>query len=331
MKRRALLSLGAALGCGAHPVWSQAPTPAGVPRVGLLFFGSHPSSAEPETEQGFAQGLREWGYLPGQNIVIERRYANGQPERLVALAAELVRMKVAVIIAAGPAPREAASRATRAIPIIAVSGSDPMQEGWAVSLAHPGGNQTGLTVTVPELTAKHLELLKSAFPQVQRVAVLFAPDELLNAYAIVRELGVDAQRLGLSMQALEIRRPADVDGAFSQARQHKAQACYAIATNLIVTNRSRIAALAIQDRLPSISEFPWMAQAGFLMAYGADLEDLHRRAIAQLHKILKGARAGDLPIERPTKLQLTVNLATARRLGIVTPQSLMLRADEVIQ
>lgn len=331
MKRRALLSLGVALGCGAHPVWSQAPTPTGVPRVGLLFFGSRPSSADTESEQGFVQGLHESGYVPGQNIVIERRYANGQPERLAAQAAELVQMKVDVILAAGPAPREAASRATHAIPIIAIGGSDPVQEGWAMSLAHPGGNQTGLTVTMPEIAAKHLELLKSAFPRTQRVAVLFAPDDLRNARDIVRELGVDAQRLGLSVHALEIRRPADVDGAFAQARQHKAQACHAIATNLIVTNRARIAALAIQDRLPSISEFPWMAQAGFLMTYGADVEDLHRRAIAQLDKILEGARAGDLPIERPTKLQLTVNLATARLLGIVMPRSLLLQADEVIQ
>ncbi len=329
MKRRFLLSVGAALGCRALSGWAQAPV--GKPRVGLMFFGSNPSSAEPESERGYVLGLREWGYVPGQNIVIERRYANGQPERLAAQAAELVQMKVDVILASGPAPREAASRATRAVPIVAVGGSDPVQEGWAVSLAHPGGNQTGLTVTMPELGAKHLELLKSAFPQTQRIAMLFAPNDLLNAHDMVRVLGVDAQRLGLSVQALEIRRPADIDAAFSLARQHKAQACYAIATNLVVTNRSRIAALAIQDRLPSISEFPWMAQAGFLMAYGADLEDLQRRSIGHLDKILKGARAGDLPIERPTKLQLTVNLATARQLGIVVPQSLLLRADEVIQ
>ena len=223
MKRRFLLSVGAALGCRALSGWAQAPV--GKPRVGLMFFGSNPSSAEPESERGYVLGLREWGYVPGQNIVIERRYANGQPERLAAQAAELVQMKVDVILASGPAPREAASRATRAVPIVAVGGSDPVQEGWAVSLAHPGGNQTGLTVTMPELGAKHLELLKSAFPQTQRIAMLFAPNDLLNAHDMVRVLGVDAQRLGLSVQALEIRRPADIDAAFSLARQHKAQAC----------------------------------------------------------------------------------------------------------
>ena len=306
--------------------WAQAR--ANVPRVGILSSGTSPSGTDPDPDRGVLQGLREFGYFEGRNILIERRYADGQPDRLAAQAAELVRLKVDVILAGGPAAREAARAATGAIPIVTISGSDPVQDGWAKSLANPGGNVTGLTVTFPGLHLKGLEILKEAFPEIRRVAVLteFQPDKDFK-----EGIEAGARRLGLQFQFLQARGPDDLDVAFGLARQGHAQALTAIATNLVVSQRSRLAALAAADRLLSISEFPLMAQAGFLMTYGADLDDLGRRSIAQMDKILKGARVGELPIERPTKFWLIVNLKTARTLGLTIPQSLLLRADEVIQ
>ena len=302
-----------------------------MPRIGLLAFGAPPSSANPDPAGGFSQGLRQLGYVEGQNILIERRYANGQPDRLPALAAELVQLKVDVILAAGPGPIDAARKATSAIPIVVVGGSDPVREGWARSLARPGGNVTGLTVTFPELASKYLELLKQMVPGTIRVAVLLAPAELPDAKATEQEMQAGAQRLGLQLDVIEIRRPDDFDKAFGLARQHRVQAFYAVATNTVVTHRERLASLALADRLPSISEFPLMASAGFLLTYGADLDDLGRRSMVYVDKILKGARPGDLAIERPAKFQLVVNLKTAKALGLTIPQSLLLRADEVIQ
>jgi putative tryptophan/tyrosine transport system substrate-binding protein len=318
-------------GLAVAPLLAGAQTRATLPRIGILSFDGAPSSTNPDPNQGFALGLRELGYVEGQNIVVERRYADGRPERLAALAAELVQLQVAVILAGGPAPREAARQATSTIPIVTISGVDPVREGWARSLARPGGNVTGLTVTFAELNGKLLELLKQAFPGVVRVALLLDPGAIRDVKAFVQAIEADARPLGLQIQVLEVRGAGDVDAAFSQARQHRVQAVYAITTNTIVTHRTRIAASATGDRLLSISSFPWMTQAGFLMSYGADLDDLGWRAATFVHKILQGAQPGDLPIERPAKLQLIVNLRTAAALGITIPSSLLLRADEVIR
>jgi len=272
--------------------------------------------------------LREFGYVEGQNIFIQRRYADGNPDRLAVQVADLVRLKVDVILAGGPATLEAARNATSSIPIVTISGSDPVRAGWAESLARPGGNITGLTVTFPDLDLKRLEILKEAFPAITRVAMIteFRPDQRFK-----EERDAGARRLGLELQFIEMPRESDIDQAFTVARQGRAQALIAVATNVVVSNRSRLAALAAADRMLSIGEFPLMAQAGFLLTYGADLDDLGRRSIAQIDKILKGARAGELPIERPTKFRLMVNLKTAKALGLKIPQSLLLRADEVIQ
>ena len=326
-RRELVVALGAYV--LAAPLAGQPQTAGRTYRIGMLVFGTAPSGANPDPA-GFQQGLRELGYVEGHNVVIERRYADGRPDRLAALAAELVQLKVDVILAGGPATREAASKATSTIPIVTVSGSDPVREGWAQSLAYPGGNVTGLTVTLPGLQLKSLELLKEVFPAITRVALLIAPLEL-DAKEIVQEMEAGARRLGLQIQVLEVRGPNDFDAAFSLARQRHAQALYMFATNTVVTHRARLASLAASDRLLSISQFPLMAQAGFLMIYGADLDDLGRRSISHMDKILKGARAGDLPIERPTKFQLIVNLKTAKALGITIPKSVLLRADEVIQ
>jgi putative ABC transport system substrate-binding protein len=266
--------------------------------------------------------------VEGQTIVVELRFADGRPDRLAAHAAELVRVNVDVIVAFAQSAREAARKATSTTPIVTVSGSDPVREGWARSLAQPGGNVTGLTVVFPELVSKCLEILKEAHPGVLRVAVLIDPAEVVDAREVVQELGAGARRLGLQLEVLELQGPNDFERAFSLARQRGAQALFPVAA---LAYRSHLAKLALSTHLPAISEFPLMTQAGFLMSYGADLDDLGRRAARQVDKILKGARAADVPIERPTKFQLSINLQTAKALGITIPPSVLLRADEVIQ
>jgi putative tryptophan/tyrosine transport system substrate-binding protein len=327
-------ALALVIGLAAVPLSVDAQARTGVPRIGILSFDAAPPSAGADLSQGWRRGLAEHGYVEGQNILIEWRYAAGRPERLAPLAAELVQLQVDVILALGPGPREAARQATRTIPIVTTSGADPVAEGWAQTLARPGGNVTGLTVTFGELAGKRLELLKQAYPDVVRIAVLLDPSEAGGARgvaALVQDMQAQIQPLGLQIQLIEVRGPNDFAAAFKLARQSRAQVLYAVATNTVVTHRARLAALAVSDKLLSISEFPWMAQAGFLMTYGADIDDLGRRAITLMDKILKGERPGELPIERPTKLQLIVNLKTASSLGITVPPSLLLRADEVIR
>ena len=314
----------------ARPFGAAAQAGPRLPRIGILSFEPPPPEA-PDLSKGFMQGLAEHGYVEGRNIVIERRYAGGQPQRLAALAAELVQLKVDVILAGGPAPRETASRATASIPIVTISGVDPVAEGWARSLAQPGGNVTGFTVTYNELGPKRLEVLKQAFPALARVAVLMNPVELLDARNAIQELEDGARRLGFQVQRLEVRGPDDFDAAFERARKGRAEVLYAIATNTVVTHRARLAELAARERLMTVSEFPLMALAGFLMTYGADIDELGRRCAERVDKILKGARPGDLPIERPSKLQLIVNSKTARTIGITIPPSLLLQADVVIE
>ena len=327
----ALVTVALVLGLVMTPQLAGAQARADAPRIGMLNFGTAPSGTDPDPDKGIRQGLREHGYVEGQNIHIERRYADGRIDRVAALAAELVQMRVDVIFASGPAALEAARKATPSIPIVAMAGADPVREGWAQSLAHPGGNVTGMTVTFPELMPKCLELLQQAVPGLARTAVLIAPTDFPQAGPVIQAMQDGARLLRMQLQVLEVRGPQDFEAAFSLARAREAQALFVPATNTAVTHRSRLATLAASHRLPSISEFPLMAQAGFLLSYGADLDDLGRRAITYIDKILKGARPGDLAIERPTRFQLIVNLKTARTLGITIPQALLLRADEVIE
>jgi len=216
---------------------------AGPPKVGILSFGPAPAGTDPDPDIGVRQGLREFGYVEGRNIVIERRYADGMPDKLAAQAAELVRMNVDVILASGPAPLVAARKATNSVPIVTISGSDPVQAGWAQSLAHPGGNVTGLTVTFPGLDLKRLEILKEAFPGIRRVAVLteFRPDP-----GFKEEMDTGARQLELELQFIEVPREDEIDRAFTIARQARAQALLAVATNVVVNHRSRLAALGQQ-------------------------------------------------------------------------------------
>lgn len=329
--RRKAIAWIAASAC-AHPLpRAFAQVSARPARVGVLSFGAPPVPGRPDPEAAFYKTLRELGHVEGENIVFERRFALGRTERLPSLATELVQARADVIATSGPAPLEALMATTRSIPIVAVAGSDPVRDGWAQSLARPGGNVTGLTVTFPEMAAKRLELLKEAVPQLTRVAVLYEPIDRDSWHDSLRALEADARRLGLQLQPQAVRRVEDLQPAFDAARDARAQALLAYAVNVVFEHRQRVAELAIGQRLGSISDFALLAHSGFLLSYGADIDDLARRAATYVDRILKGARPADMPFERPTRFQLTANQRTARAIGLSLPQGLLLRADTVIE
>ena len=289
------------------PDASRSQSRAHAARVGMLSFFPAALGEQPGSDRGGdpADLARARGYVEGENIVFERRYASGRPERLAAMADELVRLKVDVILAGGQPPREAARKATTTIPIVTVGGSDPVREGWAQSLARPGGNVTGITFTYPELGPKRVELLKEALPSLKRIALIIDPIEVVDSVEVLREIEVGSQRLGLQLQTFKVNGPDGLSAAVAAARQGGAQALHPVA---MWPHRARVAALAASARLPTIGESSEEVQDGYLMAYGADLNDLIRRSLLQMDKILKGARPADLPVERPTKFRLSINL-----------------------
>jgi len=326
-RRRAALALAVLVALPAGVAGAEKRT--GVATIGVLSLFAPPTAQRFDPlERIFLQGLREMGYVEGKTIVVERRWAAGSPERLAAMATELVGLKVDLIVAAGQPAREAARKATTSIPILTLSGSDPVREGWAQSLARPGGNVTGLTFTFPELGPKRLELLKEAAPALDRVVVLIDPIEVVDAADVLRDTMVGAERLRLHAEVVEVHGAGGLDAAFAAARRSRAQAVFPIA---MYPHRLRVAALATREKLLSVGESSEEARDGYLLGYGVDADDLMRRAVVKMDKILKGERAGDLPIERPTKFRLSVNLKTARAIGASIPQSLLARADEVIE
>ena len=281
--------------------------------------------------EAFRQGLRDLGYVEGRNIVIEYRYADEKYERLPALAAELVRLKVDVIVSHGTPGPLAAKQATSAIPIVMTSAGDPVASGLVSSLARPGGNVTGLSLMVPELGGKRVQLLKEILPGLSRVAVLW---NAANPYAslVVREMEIAATTLGVQLQSLVVRGPDDFEGALAAATTGRAGALTAVEDPLTITKRTQIVDFAAKSRLPAIYGVKEFVDAGGLMSYGAHLADLYRRAAATyVDKILKGAKPADLPVQQPTKFEFVINLKTAKALGLTIPQSVLLRADEVIQ
>jgi putative tryptophan/tyrosine transport system substrate-binding protein len=297
-------------------------------RVGFLVMARNP-----DVESAFPRGLAELGYVEGRNVMIEWRSADGRTDQVAALAAELVQLGADVIVAGGPEARIAAMKATSTIPIVAVGGSDPVAEGWAASLARPGGNVTGLTATHPELVGKKLELLKELIPGLSRVAVFQDPEAIPPSVRVgqTATLRTAARFLRVDVKVIEVRGPADFDAAFRQAVQDRRQALSVNETAMLFAHRGYIAELARKSRLPTIGEWKPSASAGFLVSYGADLSDLLRRAASHVDRILKGAKPGALPIERPTKFELVINLRTAKELGLRIPPSLLLRADQVIE
>ncbi len=282
--------------------------------------------------EAFLQGLRDLGYLEGRNVVIEIRDAEGKLERLPALAAELVALKVDVILAGGTAQALAAMEATRTIPIVFTAAVDPVADGLVTSLARPGGNVTGVSSLVSELVGKWLELLKQAVPGISRVAVLWHPGTLgeRTEKDMLKGADVAARGLGMRLQFVEARGPGDFDRAFSDMTRARAGALTVWASPMFVSERRRLVDLAAKNRLPAVYGLREFVDAGGLMAYGPNAADVFRRTATYVDKILKGAKPGDLPVEQPTKFELVINLKAAKALGLTIPQSLLQRADEVI-
>ena len=320
----ALATFGLLSGCEMRD-----PPAAKIPRIGFLAVGSREGRAF--VIEGFLQGLREHGYVVGQNIVMEYRFSEGRNERLPELAAELVALKVDLILASGSPASLAAKQATRTIPIVMGSlAANPVETGFIASLARPGGNITGMTEMASQLSGKRLELLKATVPGLSRVAVFWNPPN--PAYGpVLKELEAAAPRVGVKLLRLEVRVPEDFEGAFTAAIRQRAGALF-IPGDPLVTNRPRVIAdLALKYRLPTVTDFRELPGAGGLLSFGPDLVDSYRRAASHVDKILKGANPGDLPMEQPTKFDLVVNLKTARALGLTVPQSVLLQATQVIQ
>jgi putative ABC transport system substrate-binding protein len=301
-----------------------------VHRIGRLSAGQ-PLPESTTYEEAFRQGLRELGYIEGQNLVLEYRYAAGSAERLPDLAAELVQRQVDVLVAGGVPAIRAAQQATRTIPIVMAGVTDPVGQGLVTSLARPGGNTTGVSLLNEDLPGKRLEILKETVPQSTRIAVLANPT--WPAYASrMHNLTVAARALGLHLHVVEVRRADEVAPAFAAMTQAGVDALLVIAEPALMDGlRRQIADLATTSRLPAMYEWRMYVDAGGFMAYGPSLPDVYRRAATYVDKILKGAPPADLPVEQPTKFELVINLKIAKALGLTVPPSLLLLADEVIQ
>ncbi|HEY7062330.1 MAG TPA: ABC transporter substrate-binding protein [Chloroflexota bacterium] len=332
VSRRQLLLAGLALagngllaGCAMPLLPGQ--RSAKVPRIGYLAVGSREGRAF--LIDGFLQGLREHGYTEGQNVLIEYRFSQNDDTRLPALAAELVALKVDLIMTSGAPASFAAARATRTIPVILGGiATDPVEAGLVASLAHPGGNVTGMSQMSSQLSGKRLELLKDIVPGLARVAVFWNPPNPALG-PVLKEL--EAAALGLELQCLEVRVPEDFPGAFAAAGQQRADALI-MPGDPLTTNRANVVAdLALQHRLPAMMEYRHFVVAGGLLSVGVDLADLYRRSAEHVDKILKGAKPADLPVQQPTMFEFVINLQTAQALGLTIPQHVLLQATEVIQ
>jgi putative ABC transport system substrate-binding protein len=310
------------------PLTSKAQQAAKVPRLGLLIPGS--SSGYASRIEAFQHGLRDLGYVEGRNITIAYRFTEGQADRLPELVAELIRLQVDVLVTDGGAAIRAAKHATATIPIVMAISGDPVGAGLVASLARPGGNITGLSFMMPDVSGKRLEILKEAVPKLSHVAVLRDPDSPESTLAF-KETQTAAQALGVQLQSLEVRSPDEFDQAFAAMTREHADALVVISHPLFFGHRSQLAELTVRHRLPAMFHLREYAEAGGLMAYGANAKDLYRRAATYVDKILKGAKPADLPVEQPMKFEFVINLKTAQTLGLTLPPHLLYFADEVIQ
>ena len=318
LRRKLLVAIGAA------PLVAFA-QPKEATRIGVLLFSN------PETDPNlpsFRRGLRELGYVEGRNIVLEYRSAEGQPQRLPQLAAELAALKPGLIFVLGGDVVGSAMNATRTIPIVMAVSNDPVEAKVVSNLARPGANITGVTFVASELAGKRLQFLKEAMPSLSRVGVMWNPDHPDGEITATQSA---ARTLGIRVQSLAVRQAADIEGAFREATNARAEALIVVTARLTLVNLTRILDTAAANRLPVASGWgPW-AQGGGLLSYGPDVDAIVRRAATYVDKVLKGANPGDIPVERPTTFELVVNLKTARALGVAIPQSLLLRADRVIE
>ena len=330
MKRREFITLAGAA-AATWPLVARAQQPAGrVYKIGYQSVSSRERTLR--FVKAFEDGLRSRGYRVGENVIIEYRFADGQTERLPALAADLVRLGVDIFIASGSVPSVvAAMKATTAIPIVMAASVDPVGTGLVASLARPGGNVTGLAVdTGSEILGKRFELLKETLPNLSRLGIIWNPDVALNR---IRQTSMTetARTLGLTTIPVEVRGLDALEQAFAIMLRDRAQAFVVQGDSVLNEYRGQIAELALRNRLPAASVQRDLAEAGFLLSYGADIGDLYRRSAGFVDKILKGAKPADLPVEQPTKFELVVNLKTAKALGVDIPPTLLARADEVIE
>jgi putative tryptophan/tyrosine transport system substrate-binding protein len=309
---------------------ADAQQPTKVPRIGFVSGIGGPSNPGPNVV-GFRQGLRDFGYIEGKNILVEYRYTEGKGDRNPSLVAELVQLKVDVLVVGGPGGLSAAKQATKTIPIVIVTQADPVGSGYIDSLARPGGNITGLTRLTRELSGKRLELLKEVVPKISRVGVLWDADnsEAANGF---KEYETAGRALKIQLQSLGVRGPnPDLQGAFQAAAKGRVNALVTINTPVLNRQQKQIVDLAIKNRLPLMSERSEYVEAGGLVSYSANEAESFRRAAYYVDRILKGAKPADLPVEQPTKFEFVINLKTAKQIGLTIPQSVLYRADKVIK
>ena len=322
-----LAALVASIGSLSLPGASYAQQPALPRHIGFILAGGSPEGKE---AQAFRQGLQEAGYVEGRDVVIDWRPANGDYARVPELVADLIQRKVDVIVVDNTVAARAAQRATSTIPIVMAVVADPVGSGLITNLAHPGGNVTGLSQMFPDLITKQLQLLKETVPQLTRVAVIWNPDTPFHRKAI-EDLKAAAPSLSIELEFVSIRTPEQIVPAFSAVRRTRAQALCVLTDPQFVLQRRKFVDLALKARLPTVYGARQFVDEGGLMSYGANLTDSFRRSAGYVDKILKGAKPGDLPVEQPTKFEFVVNLRTAKALGLTVPQSILQRADEVIQ
>jgi putative ABC transport system substrate-binding protein len=324
MKRRDFIIL-----LGGATAWPLVARAQGrIPRVG--FMGNSTAALEVNLVDSFREGLRELGYEEGRNIAIEYRWADGRYERFAALVAELIAAKVDVIVTAGTPAALAVKEATSTVPLVMVAVGDPVGTGLVPSLARPDGNLTGLSSVAPDLEGKRLELLREIVPSVSRIAVFINSVNPFHATSM-RQAQSAGKTLGVKVQQYDIRKSEDLDGAFAAIRKERPDALLILADRVFLHNRERIVDFTEEQRLPNVSAYKEVVEAGGLMSYGPSYEDMHKRAAIYVNKILKGAKPGNLPIEQPTKFTLVVNLKAAKALGISMPPAVLSRADDVIE
>jgi len=307
---------------------AEAQQPTQVPSIAYLSSGQGFVSSE--RRQAFRQGLRELGYVEEKNLIVEYRYAEGNSERLAALAAELVRLKIDVIVTSGPPGTRAAKKATTTVPIVMAHDPDPLGSGFIASLARPGGNITGLSSLVAQLGGKRLELLRELIPKLSRVAVLGTSTNPSNVQ-MATEIEVAARPIGIRIQFVDVQDSKEIEGGFRAATKAHAEALFVLGNPVLNAHRTEVADLALKSRLPAAYGQPDLMAAGGLMFYGASITEMFRRAAIYVDKILKGAKPADLPVEQPTKFELIINLKTAKQIGLTIPPNVLARADRVIR